>query len=291
MGSQSQNDPHPRVQQSIQTTVHPETQRATNNIDPSILPGYTAAPLPNHQLSTRCCCISLHGRDMLTLTHFPRVLVQQVRAILLKFSNGIQDEYEPSRTSRSDPNIYCTEFKLRGCPWQGGGSEGVMARRMICQLMKMMAQRGWNLIQAADISKHEHSMDVMFFESQVREDTHVVDSSVEMFAVSFNRTDCIRIMDCSSMVPLVRATIQKYWTQGIQSDGKYCGAYQFQLRGNPFYTRGSEEVRIRMLLCQILTTIRNQGFKLYSSVDLSRGGEDGRDLESWMFRKVGPAWS
>lgn len=177
-------------------------------------PGYTTAPLPNHQLSTRCCCISMHGKDTLTLTHFPKVLVEPARATIVRYWGEIQAEYQSYRSPPSDGNVGCLHFKLRGTPWQGGGGEGVRARRVICQLMKMMAQRGWNLIQAADISRHEHSKDVLFFESQVQEDDKIVDPTVEMFCVSFNRKDCIRIMDVPNMVPLVRATIKKYWPLG-----------------------------------------------------------------------------
>jgi len=177
-------------------------------------PGYTAAPLPNHQLSTRCCCISLHGKDKLALSHFPKALVQPARATILKFWGEIQEEYSSNRYPSNSSNIANLELKLRGYPWQGGGGEGVRARRVICQLMKMMAQRGWNLIQAADISKHEHNKDVMFFESQVQEDEKIIDSTVEMFSMSFNRSDCIRIVDSSGLAPLIRETIQKHWRSG-----------------------------------------------------------------------------
>lgn len=70
----------------------------------------------------------------------------------------------------------------------------------------------------------------------------------------------------------------------------YGGAHEFKLSGNPFYSDWNEAVYARMLLSQILANLRSQGYKLYTSVDISIG-TDGMDLESWVFRRVGPAWS
>lgn len=78
-------------------------------------------------------------------------------------------------------------------------------------------------------------------------------------------------------------------TNRIQQEQLYNTAYEFKLRGNPFFSDGSEAVLSRMLLSQILANFRAQGYKLYTSIDISIGNE-GMDVESWVFRRVGPAW-
>ncbi|KAG0056631.1 hypothetical protein BGZ83_004156 [Gryganskiella cystojenkinii] len=180
----------------------PTANASVPNVHPSTLPGYTAAPLPNHKLATQCCCISLSSTDKLRLINMPRHLVEPIRQTIRKSWGTIQRDVQAGTDQ---------EFKLSGNPWDGMGYEAVKARRLVCQIMKTMAERGWNLIQTADISKHEHDKDSMFFESQVN---GVVDQHVEMFAISFNRTDCIRLIDAPQMIPLVRATIQSHWRYG-----------------------------------------------------------------------------
>ena len=179
--------------------------RNTTSSD-AMVPGYTAAPLPNHPLSTRCCCISMHGGDQIAFTKVPPEFYEPIREVIQQAWGHIQYD---NRIGNSNS----FEFKLRGFPWQSMGLEAVKARRLICQILKFMASHGWNLIQAADISKSEHNKDVMFFECQVQE--KVFDSTVDMFAMSFNRSDCIRLIDCSPhLIPLVRDTIKKHWRFG-----------------------------------------------------------------------------
>ncbi|KAI9233600.1 MAG: hypothetical protein BYD32DRAFT_439937 [Podila humilis] len=76
----------------------------------------------------------------------------------------------------------------------------------------------------------------------------------------------------------------------IQHEKEYEGSIEFKLSGNPFYSDWRGAVYARMLLAQILANLRSQGYKLYSSADISIGA-DGMDLDSWVFRRVGPAWS
>jgi len=44
-----------------------------------------------------------------------------------------------------------------------------------------------------------------------------------------------------------------------------------------------------MVMAQLLANLRSQGYNLYCSADVSFG-VDGMDLDSWGFRRVGPAW-
>ena len=85
-----------------------------------------------------------------------------------------------------------------------------------------------------------------------------------------------------------------YGTNGnirIQKEGDYAGSYEFKLKGLPFYATNEQAIQSRMLLCHVLGALRSQGFKLYSSVSCSIQKQNGMDLESWIFRRVGPAWS
>jgi len=146
-----------------------------------------------------------------------------------------------------------------------------------------MAQFGWNLLQAADVSKKPDDKDTMFFESGTP------DPDVDMFAISFNMVDRIRIIDAPSFEVCVKNAIQSQWHKGIQDRSNYYGSIEYKLVGYPWHADGSETVRCRMLLCQLIANIRAKGYKLYASVDITMGNK-GSDLESWIFRRVGAAW-
>jgi len=146
-----------------------------------------------------------------------------------------------------------------------------------------MARNGWNLIQSADVSKKEGDKDTLFFENAQ------FDPDVQMFGMTFNMGDRIRIIDAPGMMPCVREAVKSRWPGGIQHEREYSGSLELKLSGNPWFANGSDAVHSRMLLNQILANCRSLGFKLYGSVDVSVGAK-GQDLESWFFRKVSKVW-
>ncbi|KAF8941045.1 hypothetical protein EDD21DRAFT_330398 [Dissophora ornata] len=245
-------------------------------------PLYTESPRYLCIESPRVCCITLNETDRIRLIDTPPELTRIIREIISTSWGGIQHE-------REYHGAY--EFKINGNPWQGQGFEAVKSRRLITGVLRAMAENGWNLIQAADVSKKQRDKDSLFFES-VAQTTGVVDvGQVDMFSVSFNRTDRIRVIDAPAYIPHhVKQAIQTKWRSGIQQEQMYEGSIEFKLRGNPFHPESLETVQSRMMLAQMLANLRSQGYKLYTSVDISIGTE-GMDVESWVFRRVGPAWS
>jgi len=148
-----------------------------------------------------------------------------------------------------------------------------------------MARAGWNLIQSSDVSKKPGDKDTLFFENATP------DPDAQIFSISFNMTDRIRVIDAPQFINYVREAIKTTWGKGIQNERDYKGSHEFKLHGNPWWADGSETVHARVLLAQILANFRALGFKLYASVDLSMGTQHGADLESWFLRKVGQSWS
>ncbi|KAG0380911.1 hypothetical protein BGX24_003385 [Mortierella sp. AD032] len=113
-----------------------------------------------------------------------------------------------------------------------------------------------------------------------------------MFCISFGSSDKLKVIDASQdVVTVVRQAIKAQWRNGIQRDEPRQMAHEFKLSGCPWYPDGSETVLSRMMLAQILANLRALGYKLYTSVDISAGSGDNRDTESWLFRRVGNAWS
>lgn len=52
------------------------------------------------------------------------------------------------------------------------------------------------------------------------------------------------------VVVAVKAVIEANWSRGIQNEREITfGAYEFQLRGNPWTGQGDESVPARVLMC------------------------------------------
>ncbi|KAF9963454.1 hypothetical protein BGZ70_007406 [Mortierella alpina] len=229
-------------------------------------PSYSVLAPPQHLQSPRVCCISLNGADKLRLIGTPPELTNPIRAAINTSWGPIQEESNYHGTH---------QFK---------------ARRLLTGVLREMAQQGWNLIQSSDVSKKQGDKDSLFFES-IAQSHGVMDvGAVDMFAVSFNSTDKIRVIDAGThVVTAVREAVQLQWKAGIKREEFSQGAIEFKLSGYPFVADASEAVYSRMMLSQVLANLRALGYKLYASVDISMGHE-GMDVESWVFRSVGPAW-
>lgn len=229
---------------------------------------------PAQNQSIQVCSISLNERDRIRLIGLPLEVINEMRSTITKCWGPVQNEKDYYGTY---------EFKLKGYPWHGQGEDAVYSRRLLAGVLTTMAQFGWNLIQAADVSKKQYDKDTMFFEKGIE------DPDAHLFAMSFNEHDKIRLIDAPTLLPCVVDAVHSQWPPGIQKERDYYGAKELKLSGTPWYPDGSECVYGRMLLCQIIANVRATGYKLYASVDISVG-VDGMDLETWVFRRVGDAW-
>lgn len=170
------------------------------------LPSYSQFPSPSYLESPRVCCLTLNETDKIRLIGTGPEVVTAVR-------QGITSSWGPIQRERD----YCGahEFKLLGNPWHGQGADAVRSRRLITGVLRAMAQQGWNLIQAADVSKKQSDKDSMFFESVQLTNGLVDIGQVDMFAVSFNMSDRIRLIDAPAHIPaLVKQAIQSQWKLG-----------------------------------------------------------------------------
>ncbi|KAF9134013.1 hypothetical protein BGW39_008357 [Mortierella sp. 14UC] len=246
-------------------------------------PSYSKLPAPHYLQSPRVCCITLNSGDKIRLIGVPTELVGYLRAGILRAW--------PQKISHEQDYSGAHEFKLGGNPWLATGLDHVSARRLIVEVLRVMAMRGWNLVQSVDVSKKRLDKDSLFFETIDPNTVTEQDlQTVDMFSISFGSSDKLKVIDTGSLavISIVRQAIRAQWKAGIQRDEIRNSAHEFKLVGFPWYPDGSETVFSRMMLAQILANLRAMGYKLYTSVDISA---DERDAETWVFRRVGNAWS
>ncbi|CAF1260632.1 unnamed protein product [Rotaria sp. Silwood1] len=227
--------------------------------------------LPRDYSFHQHACITLNRSDRLRLIRFPAAIISVVRqAIQTSWPWGLQNEKEYA-------SAY--EFKLKGYPWHGQGSEAVEARAMMMSVLSALYHQGWYLVASTDVSKKKSDKDSLIFQ------LGIPPPSTSFFAVSFNERDKLRLIGAShELIRAVQQTIDKDTIQReewIYSET----AYQFKLVGYPWEADGDEAVTSRIKLLALLDCFTSFGWQLYASIDMSIGFE-GRDTDTWFFRRT-----
>ena len=107
----------------------------------------------------------------------------------------------------------------------------------------------------------------------------------EMFAVSLNRVDRLRLISAPSDVQHnVGGLIQQSWSRGIQQVRSYHGSQEYKLGGTPWWADGELGVESRRLIGSLLASLKFSGWDVAGSLDISRQMEDKTVL---MFRQTG----
>lgn len=197
--------------------------------DPALPPSYGSLP-PIQTSAIRICSISLTGRDKIRLIGTPPPLTPLLRSSILSSWGTIRRESNYAGSH---------EFRLSGTPWHGQGPDSVRSRRLLNGILYTMAKAGWDLVQATDVSLRERDKDTLFFEySEPSSSSSVIVASgsgsrhvsgdgygmdglreVELFAVSFNRSDRIRVV--SQQPPQVAFRMMELIKQAVASQWRY----------------------------------------------------------------------
>lgn len=97
-------------------------------------------------------CISLNETDKIRLINAPQDMPAVARQVFAEgWPYGVQRE----------SNYYGShEFKLNASPWSSyGGNEYLVARCMMCLMMRALMERGWRIVCSADVSAKYHASD------------------------------------------------------------------------------------------------------------------------------------
>ncbi|KAG0039207.1 hypothetical protein BGZ82_009247 [Podila clonocystis] len=228
-------------------------------------------------------------------------------------SSSFSSSYSSCSTPTATTPFYSYEFKLRGNPWAGWGEEKVRCRRLVVGLLKCMIGQGYILIQTSKVIRRMGERDMFFFESSpssssstadkatkekdVREEEPEEQDDVDMFSITFNKGNTVRVIDASpAAVVYIQQAIQRYWPTGIKSQQFYSGADEFLInpvgRTEALVSYSGDAVRWSMVLVEILSALRNHlGYKLYTSVDMNISPGTGMAIDTWILRKADPSWS
>ncbi|CAF0936190.1 unnamed protein product [Adineta steineri] len=93
--------------------------------------------------------------------------------------------------------------------------------------------------------------------------------------LTLNMTDRLRLIQFPTpIIDIIRQGILSSWRHGIQKEKNYAGAYEFKLRGTPWFGQGVEAVQSRFMMMSVLSALHHQGWYLLMSTDISKKQAD-----------------
>ena len=208
-------------------------------------------------------CISVSSSDKLLFTNFP----QQLHSVL---QDAIERNW-PQKIQNAKLVGDMLNVKLKGNPWiVNGGAEHVQSKALIKSIINELEMRQWILYGSSNI---KGDADTLFFRY---DPTFTVDASGSIgFFISLGFGDLLRMIDApTESVDCARSIINQFWKSGMQQEGQAFDAYDFKLKGKPWWTDGEKAVDSRLLLCKLFESLMNVGWRVRIAIDLAYKSDD-----------------
>jgi len=136
------------------------------------------------------------------------------------------------------------------------------------EIIRTMRRENYSLV--ANINTKD-TTDNLFFQHSPA----LYGSPEDMFIMSLNNEDKIRFITAPAYITkLAGQFIRRNWNKGVQREGNYCGSHEFKLSGNPWWASGEETVESRYLIGSLLAELKQQGWEVGATLDVSRKMQD-----------------
>lgn len=202
--------------------------------------------------------MSMHATDDLRFLNFPPEVIDQCRnTVTSVWTGGIQREGTYGNSH---------EFKLSGYPWSAMGSDAMQSRRMIAALLGTLHGLGWVLTLNTDVSKSVNDKDTLLFRYQ-----SPPPAPCDWSCISFSRADRMRLVDVGpEVLQALTARLGNEWVSKVSTYAP--GIAEIKFHGYPWSTGGKETMRVREMLLTLLSTLEEEGWTVYASIDQSASG-------------------
>jgi hypothetical protein len=217
------------------------------------------------ELSTYVISLSLHGNDKIRV-FAPKDVVQYIKTVIVShWPFGIQRERMIGKS---------WEFQLKQNPWSSYSSDrsqSFFSTSMINSVMKLLYHQGWVNIGAVKSGKRRYDLNALYFRfDQALRDINTNSEPSQFIAISLNKIDKIRLINAPfDLANVVRTALLRNWPKGIAKETLKNGAYEFQLRGDPWWCHGVDTVDSRRLISGILTLLKQTYWDLYATCVLT----------------------
>eukprot|EP00244_Chara_vulgaris_P010381 TRINITY_DN4758_c0_g1_i1.p1 TRINITY_DN4758_c0_g1~~TRINITY_DN4758_c0_g1_i1.p1 ORF type:complete len:251 (-),score=15.91 TRINITY_DN4758_c0_g1_i1:284-1036(-) len=241
-------------------------------------PGYVRLQASTSSYEQTVACISPHGSDILRVFNLSERGIEELSsAIASTWSRGIK------AANWQNDKLY--EFKFHGDPWPGKGSEAIQSRRLMVGIFRCMLGMGYGLALSPNVSKRQGAKDAWIFLQLF--DSWRCSDPTDIFAISFNRENRIRIIDAKDQVTnLITQLVDRYWRKGTAKIGNYEGVPEIELGGSPWQAEGKESTANRVLVAHLVAGLAGAGYTVYASLASERGNSCRPD--SWIVVKNPP---
>eukprot|EP00397_Hematodinium_sp_SG-2012_P004261 GEMP01004272.1.p1 GENE.GEMP01004272.1~~GEMP01004272.1.p1 ORF type:complete len:518 (+),score=118.22 GEMP01004272.1:343-1896(+) len=175
-----------------------------------------------------------------------------------------------------------TKFKLNPRPRVEDSShdgKDEECRRMLLTLIGELAKLHYRLLPGVNIKGG--TTDALFF---VHDPTYER-TRTDFCMISLIRSDCLRVINCNTMAPVVRNAILRNGNTIQRDEDKDSGGWEFQLEGMPWSSTDDEAVQARRLIAVIAQTMLTNGWALTGALDVHRTVPDKSVL---LFSSVSP---
>lgn len=214
-----------------------------------------ASSLPAYStFSTAFASISLHQTDRIRLMRFSDQEIDSVRQVIkTSWPFGLQSE-----------RVYgmSYEFKLSSNPWSGQGRDAIPSRIVIREILAYLFSVGWILHASIDVSKKEFDKDTLIFRKQPSPPPQS-----EWISISFNQSDRMRLIGADqTLIGEVRDLLKaRSLLQSESWKDQRLQAWEYKIRGTPWYASGENTMVTRFLLLGLLEVLEKAGWSLYAS--------------------------
>ena len=219
--------------------------------------------------STYVICLSLNDTDKIRVLA-PDNVIPHIRTAIMSFwPNGIQREQTLDKSF---------EFKLKGNPWgsfQNDGTESYFSASLMNGILSTLYHIGWIFVSAIDSGNREYDLNSLYFIYDPTETSKPENINSRFFALTLNRTDRLRLLN---IIPEIEETVKSamvhLWPYGIQKEKKVNGAYEFKLKGNPWFPQAEEAVTGRALISNLINFFSQHNWNLYGTIILTMSVSD-----------------
>lgn len=255
-------------------------------------PGYhevtgstSATPPPQEKPSSKYALLSISWTDRIRLMRFPDDPASRVLEILrTSWPKGIQDVKPFDET---------VEIKLRGNPFAHGMDEEKIAiRKVLLAILETLAKDGWSVMPAGGLGRignhgphgekgvSGENQDALITRKFLRNTDKNVDSVVfqqqhpqdlSLFCISFDSSNLMHLINAPSH--LARSIIDTFGDK-IETCNQDLVSNNFEIKfkDNPFAQPTKKgALQARLVVLQMLQCLDENGFKLYTSLDIDNG--------------------
>ena len=211
----------------------------------------TSLPLPQVKPGFSTMCVSFQYDDRVTVVHLDHAGLLIIRqAINETWKAGIS--VEGSRCGSGWSFKLCSDpLVLEQAQW------------MVCEILQKLYGSGWKIIVSSDLGRVRDES-TLFFKRCPSES-----STVPFLCVGLTNSDKLEIVNLpSQLVEPIKEAIRSSWTLGIQNETSTNDMLEVKLRGNPWRATEQESIMAKVLLQNIIATLRRYQWVYYCNVNL-----------------------